>query len=490
MAAKRVGRYALHDEIASGGMATVRYARLSGEGSFSRVVAVKVLHAQYAKEEAFRAMFLDEARLVSRIRHPNVVATLDVQEEEGELFLFMDYVHGESLSKLLRLASSRAESVPVPIAVGILVDALEGLHAAHEATSEQGTPLHVVHRDVSPQNILVASDGVVKVADFGVAKAVGRLAEKFSVHHTVKGKAGYMAPEQVRGSADRRADLYAAGVVLWEALAGRRLFTGESFMEIVMQALEARVAPPSSLRADVPPELDAVVLRAVSEDPARRWSTAREFAVALEQCTPRASARAIGEWVQRIAKSSLDARAEQIARIEADDGSRVTVPDRIQGTIDEAMIEDVQGSSRADVPAVHTSGVVLSRLTRARRVLPIAAALAAVTLGVAGLTSARVFAPSTRAPEASPPVAAPPPEPAPSPAAAVPAPSTPSEPVASMSTPPSTPAPVAPSARPAPSKPARSIPRAPAARPSAQRECRWVELPDDQGILIPKKVCP
>src|SRR5579883_1543681 len=176
---RTVGRYELHDEIASGGMATVYLARLRGEATpFSRVVAVKMLHAQYAKEEAFRAMFLDEARLVSRIRHPSVVATLDVLQDEAELFLVMDYVHGESLARLLRMAKDLGAPMPLPVACAIFVGALEGLHAAHEATAEDGTQLEIVHRDVSPQNVLVGADGVARVVDFGVAKAVGRLAEK------------------------------------------------------------------------------------------------------------------------------------------------------------------------------------------------------------------------------------------------------------------------------------------------------------------------
>ncbi len=160
-------------------------------------------------------MFLDEARIVSRIRHPNVVATLDVVESDGELFLVMEYVHGESLGKLLKACSTQGLTIPIPIAVAIAIDTLEGLHAAHEATAEDGAPLGVVHRDISPQNLIVGVDGVTHVADFGIAKAVGRLAEKFSVENTVKGKAGYMAPEQLRGKSDRCADVFAVGVVLW-----------------------------------------------------------------------------------------------------------------------------------------------------------------------------------------------------------------------------------------------------------------------------------
>ena len=325
---QNVGRYSLYDEIASGGMATVYLARQRGEKGFSRVVAVKMLHAHYAKEEAFCAMFLDEARLVSRIRHRNVVATLDVLEDDGNLLLVMEYVHGASLSGLLRAAVGAGACVPASIASAIFVDTLEGLHAAHEATSEQGTPLDVVHRDVSPQNILVGVDGVAHVADFGVAKAVGRLAEKYSVHHTVKGKAGYMAPEQVKGKVDCRTDVYAAGVVLWETLVGERLYTGESFMEIVAKSLDGAAPPPSSRRPELGTALDAIVLKALASDPKDRYATAREMAIALEQSVPRAGAREVGDWVRETDKTVLARRQQQIVRIEsgeADLGERETI---------------------------------------------------------------------------------------------------------------------------------------------------------------------
>ncbi|HEV8244207.1 MAG TPA: serine/threonine-protein kinase, partial [Polyangiaceae bacterium] len=186
---RSIGRYTLYGEIASGGMATVHVGQLSGPEGFSRTVAIKLLHKQYAKDPNFVDMFLDEARLAARIRHPNVVSTLDVVRVEDELFVVMDYVHGESLAHLVRAASVDGGHVPPRIASAILVGALLGLHAAHEATDGKGKPLSIVHRDVSPQNILVGIDGVARVADFGVAKAASR------VHTTqggeIKGKISY-----------------------------------------------------------------------------------------------------------------------------------------------------------------------------------------------------------------------------------------------------------------------------------------------------------
>src|SRR5262245_60206940 len=171
-----IGRYALHDAIASGGMATVHLGKLLGAVGFARTVAIKRLHAQFAKDPDFVAMFLDEARIAGRIRHPNVVPILDFVQDDGELLLVMEYVHGESLARLARSwRTSTGQGVPVPIALSIMSAALYGLHAAHEATDERGAPLDIVHRDVSPQNILVSHDGVARVVDFGVAKAAGRM---------------------------------------------------------------------------------------------------------------------------------------------------------------------------------------------------------------------------------------------------------------------------------------------------------------------------
>ncbi|WP_437759937.1 protein kinase domain-containing protein [Sorangium sp. So ce1389] len=321
---RTLDRYTLHGVIASGGMASVHFGRLVGAHGFARTVAIKRLHPQFARDPEFSSMLLDEARLAVRIRHPNVVTTLDSVQADGELFVVMEYIAGESLSSLLRETGRRGVRVPQPVVASILAGALAGLHAAHEATAEDGAPLQIVHRDVSPQNILVGDDGIARVLDFGIARAAVR--SQVSRVGQLKGKLSYMAPEQLRGApVDRRADIYAAAVVLWEVLTGRRLFTGECDAEIFGRILEGVIQPPSVF-GDVPPALDAVVLRGLEKDPDRRYATALEMAAALEEALPPASPRAVGAWVEATAGSLLEARAKSLAEIETSQRSAVPTP--------------------------------------------------------------------------------------------------------------------------------------------------------------------
>jgi serine/threonine-protein kinase len=308
--------------LASGGMATVHLGRLIAPVApterwkgLARTVAIKRLRDQFAYDPHFVSALLDEARLTARIRHPNVVETLDVVEADEQLLLVMEYVHGESLSRLLRASEQRAERVPLPIAVAIMAGVLHGLHAAHEATSERGEPLHIVHRDVSPQNIMVGVDGVARVLDFGVAKAVDRLQDTRTGQ--LKGKASYMAPEQLRSEAvDRRTDVFAASIVLWEVLVSMRLFGGESEGATMEKLLYRDIEPPSRHAPTVSPAFDAVVMRGLSRDPAARFPTARDMAVALEQLGPMATAAEVGSWVRSLAEEVLKSRAERVAEIE------------------------------------------------------------------------------------------------------------------------------------------------------------------------------
>jgi eukaryotic-like serine/threonine-protein kinase len=312
-----LGRYALFDEIASGGMATVHLARLLGSGGFSRTVAIKRLHPHIAKDAEFRNQFLDEARLASRVRHPNVVQTLDVVALEDELFLVMEYVQGESLAQLLRTSKARGQRLPARVVAHVMADALHGLHSAHEAKSDLGEPLGLVHRDMSPQNVLVGLDGTARVLDFGVAKATGRI--QTTQGGQLKGKLAYMAPEQIAGAGvTRQTDIFAAAVVLWEALTSRRLFAGGADGEVLHRILSGDPPQaPSRIVPDLPPGLDAIVIRGLERDPSKRFATAHEMAVAIEEAAGLIARREVAEWLLGVAGETLARRAELLAEIES-----------------------------------------------------------------------------------------------------------------------------------------------------------------------------
>ena len=321
----RIGRYSVYEAIASGGMATVHFGRFTGPAGFVRTVAVKRMHAHLCHDGQFAAMFVDEARLASRIRHPNVVPILDVLATADELLLAMEYVHGEALGRLVRGRRDGGAKVPAAVASAVACDVLEGLHAAHEATDEAGHPLGIVHRDVSPDNILVGADGTSRVLDFGVAKAVHRL--QVTREGQVKGKIAYMAPEQVRGDAvARTTDVYAASVVLWEMLTGEPLFAGVRDAEIVDKILFGVVDAPAVHASNVPEAINGVVLRGLARDPSRRFATAREMVQAVRAAVRPASATEVGDWLEFVAGDALAARAAFLARIERGDRAASAEP--------------------------------------------------------------------------------------------------------------------------------------------------------------------
>jgi eukaryotic-like serine/threonine-protein kinase len=324
---RSLGRYVLYDEFATGGMATVHFGRLRGQGGFSRTVAIKRLHAPYARDPHFVSMLVEEARLAARVQHPNVVAPLDVVAvDDQELLLVMEYIHGESLSRLLGCCARQSRRVPPQVAVSIMAGVLYGLHAAHEAVSDQGEPLNIVHRDVSPQNILVGTDGAARVLDFGVAKASSR--SPGTVPGTTKGKLSYMSPEQLRfKTIDRRADIFAAGIVLWEMLTLRRLFRSDDPGLVAMKILKSDVPVASRFNPQVPRALDSVVTSALARDRDARYGTALMFAKALEEAVTPATVREVAEWVAATTPDGLAQRARLRARIESAAG-RESVPPR------------------------------------------------------------------------------------------------------------------------------------------------------------------
>ncbi len=313
-----VGRYVLYRQIGSGGMATVYFGRLLGPVGFSRTVAVKRLLPQYARDPEFVTMFLDEARLAARLRHPNIVPTLDVVTTQGEVFLVMEYVQGESLAQLMRASAERGAAIPQRIAASIVSGALLGLHAAHEARDSRGMPLNLVHRDVSPHNILVGVDGTARLLDFGVAKANGR-AQHMTRDGRIKGKLGYMAPEHLAGeTVARESDVYSAAVVLWEALAGRKLFAGAQ--EVAAFARASRppiIEPPSAHRPQVTPAMDAVVMRGLAWDAHDRFATARDMAAALVKVVGPVSVLEVAEWVEGAVGSRIQERARELQAYES-----------------------------------------------------------------------------------------------------------------------------------------------------------------------------
>lgn len=311
-----VGRYVLYDQIASGGMASVHLGRLIGPVGFSRVVAVKRLHPAYAKDQGFVTMMLDEARLASRIRHPNVVPILDVVATADELLLVMEYVHGETLARLLRAAKKAGERIPAAVGAAIVIDTLRGLHAAHEATNAGGEPLGIVHRDVSPQNIVVATDGSARILDFGVAKAASRT--QSTAEGQLKGKLGYFAPEQIAGGdVDRRVDIFAASIVAWECVTGRRLFSADDMIATIAQVMDGEIPSLRGSELDIPDGYAAAVRRGLDRNPAQRFQTAEEMASAIEAALRPASREVVRAFVEKLAGPALAARLDIMQRIES-----------------------------------------------------------------------------------------------------------------------------------------------------------------------------
>ncbi len=301
MKQKRYGRYETLRLIASGGMASVYLGRALGAGGFERLVAIKVMHPHIAHERDFVSMFLDEARLAARIRHPNVVPTLDVASDGT--FIVMEYVEGASLFAISRmLREEEGALLPLPVALRIFIDGLEGLGAAHELKGADGELLNIVHRDVSPQNIIVGVDGISRITDFGVAHARSRITSTRGGQ--LKGKLPYMAPEQLRSEpVDRRTDVYAAGVVLWELLTGAPLFVGDSDAAIACSILDGPPRSPRELNGAVPAAVDEVCMRAIlTRD--ERISSAAEFVEALEDAVGEsgikiAKRRAVGDFARQ-----------------------------------------------------------------------------------------------------------------------------------------------------------------------------------------------
>jgi serine/threonine-protein kinase len=413
-------------------MATIHIARLVGDDGFSRIVAAKRLHAQFTEDPDFVEMFRDEAEIASKVRHPNVVPVLDIVLDGEEVVLVQEYVHGVPLDRLFRACGARAELIPPRIVAGIVAGVLSGLHAAHETTDVEGHPLGIVHRDVSPQNILVSTDGVPRLLDFGIAKA------RSSAHVTraglLMGKVAYMAPEQVRSEATltRRADLYSCGVVLWELLALRRMHTSRLQTEILasvlndgapslLEALEPKRSAMTKERWELLMQIAPIVTRATAMRAEDRFATAAEMLRALLRVVPAASALEVADWVKSRGSEYLERRQQVLARVEESWRSvskiAVATPSSVplsgvqrvrsaSGVVTAASLSpDPQPSSAMYVPLEPVEGTPsVAVVAPASRLRYVPWAVAGVSLGVCAVLVTAITARSAPL-EASPPPA-------------------------------------------------------------------------------------
>jgi len=277
------GKYTLVERLGRGGMADVWKARISGPAGFQRTLVVKRILPHLVEDEHFKQMFVSEARLSARLNHANIVQVFELGDVDGEFYLAMEYVRGRDLVNVVR--AQLMKGLPPP-GMGAFVarELCRALAYAHALTDDNGTPLRLIHRDVSPSNVMISFDGAVKLLDFGIAKALAEANENRTVTGTLKGKFGYMSPEQVEGKEiDHRSDLFAAGVVLHEILTGKRLFKGGSDLQTIAMVRDAKVDPPSLHNPAVPRELDEICLKALARVPDDRWQGCDEMAVALDE---------------------------------------------------------------------------------------------------------------------------------------------------------------------------------------------------------------
>ena len=365
----RVAGYEIVAELKSGGMATLYLGRRAGMGGFAKHVAIKLIHPHLAKDEKFVGMFLDEARLSARIEHPNVVHVHDLGEDDGMYFMVMEYVNGCSLAQLLRALAERRRKLSTELATWIAMRVAAGLDAAHDITDERGRPLEVVHRDVSPQNVLIAYKGYVKLIDFGIAKARGRTQNTNT--GLLKGKLRYMSPEQASGKPiDRRTDVYALGVMLWEMLTMRKLFDAENELLLLDQVRAPEIVPPIEIAPEIPEALSAAVMHALAHDPDERPSSAHDLGQELARAVPGALAidtPQLSTLVRTILASDIDVERRHLP----DSLSGVLMAGTEEPPFGERVVDEMtmsldSGDLRASpVPSVTSRGTSSPRISAA-----------------------------------------------------------------------------------------------------------------------------
>jgi eukaryotic-like serine/threonine-protein kinase len=352
---QQLGRYELLAQVARGGMGQVWVARLKGARGFQKLVAIKTLLPELLDDKRVEQMLLEEARIASLIHHPNVVQTTELGEHRGYLYLVMEWVDGESLAFIQKRAEERA-AMPLAIAVNFVAQACRGLHAAHELTSDLGVHLGVVHRDVSPHNVLVTHAGVVKLVDFGIAKAMNQ-GSSSTAHGEVKGKFAFMAPEQVLSEdVDRRADIFAIGITLYQLTTGQHPFRGQGGRSNVLHAItsDAPAAPPSEHVPGYPPALEAVVLKALEKDPQRRFQDAAALGVALEGALPDAFGPSMDGQLREFLLEAMGDRAA--ARREALRRFQLAADERALASLETGPAPQLPSQSAGSLRAIIVDG--------------------------------------------------------------------------------------------------------------------------------------
>lgn len=306
-AAEEFGPYLVYEQLGIGGMATVHRAETTGIEGFRRPVALKRMLPHVASNDDLVRSFVREARLASYLRHANVAQTYDLGKVDDIYFIAMELVVGRTLRDVLRLCAKHSILIPIPIALNILTQVCDALDYAHNLTDDSGAALGIIHRDVSPSNVIVAEGGVVKLIDFGIAKA--STTDMQTMSGTIKGKFGYMAPEYLGGTIDARADLFALGIIAYEMLTGRPLFQGRDDMDTLYRVKSMKIAPPSVATPDVPMEIDSIVMTALERDPDTRWQRAAAMRVALTTEVKRLGMTIIDQevtrWVDTIFSDAL-----------------------------------------------------------------------------------------------------------------------------------------------------------------------------------------
>jgi serine/threonine protein kinase len=426
-----LGKYRLLARLGHGGMAEVYLAVAQGAMNVNRLVVVKRLRDEQSEDENARNMFLDEARLAARLAHPNVVQTFEAGTEGGSYYLAMEYVEGQPLSRVLTAQKRADQPMDPKVAARICADALQGLHYAHEATDFDGTPLEIVHRDVSPQNIMLTYDGVVKIVDFGIAKAAGTAQTE---HGVFKGKVAFMAPEQLLGGqVDRRVDVFAAGIVLWEAVTGQHLFADETPAKTLYNLVNKPIPRATQFRADLPKALDDVLAKALEREPADRYATAREMRDALEAFIEGAGgvhAEHVGELVMRHFKDTRTKVQKEIqAQLAAmaigrnaatpgssfSSGTHIRAPSVTLVDLSDATAIRTASTSAQAFRVVTSASVVAPPSSTKRIAFAVWVAVTIAGLGASGLAVVRSQSASVSPPVTTPsvPVAAPSPAQAP-----------------------------------------------------------------------------